>query len=63
LVARDAFLWAWPLVNMTNRRIKFSQLPENVISGGAPLSPLNHLTMLTDYIEPDHADQPHDQEG
>ncbi|TDQ35623.1 hypothetical protein DEV91_101106 [Phyllobacterium brassicacearum] len=53
LVARDAFLWAWPLVNMTNRRIKFSQLPENVISGGAPLAPLNQLTMLTDYIEPD----------
>jgi hypothetical protein len=53
LVTRDAFLWAWPLVNVTNRRIKFSQLPENVISGGAPLAPLNQLTMLTDYIEPD----------
>jgi hypothetical protein len=34
LVARDAFFWAWPLVNMTNRRATFSKLPENVISGG-----------------------------
>ncbi|MBB4343002.1 DUF1254 domain-containing protein [Rhizobium leguminosarum] len=53
LVTRDAFFWAWPLVNITNRRITFSKLPDNVISGGAPLAPLNQLTMLTDYIEPD----------
>lgn len=53
LVARDAFLWAWPLVNITNRRATFSKLPEKVISGGAPLGPLNELTMLTDYIAPD----------
>lgn len=53
LVARDAYFWAWPLVNMYNRRLTFSKVPETVIAGAAPMAPLNRLGMLTDYIEPD----------
>ena len=49
LVARDAFFWAWPLVNVMNRRAVNAKIPEPVISGGAPAAPLNRLSMITDY--------------
>jgi hypothetical protein len=52
-VARDAFVWAWPLVNVMNRRAVNAQIPEPVINGGAPAAPLNRLSMITDYIAPD----------
>ncbi|WP_346306609.1 DUF1254 domain-containing protein [Phyllobacterium sp.] len=52
-VARDAYFWAWPLVNMYNRRLTFTKITETVIAGAAPMAPLNRLAMLTDYIEPD----------
>ena len=52
LVARDAFFWAWPLVNVYNRRLAFEDLPEPGLMGGiVPVAPLNRLSMLTDYIE------------
>lgn len=38
LVGRDAYFWAWPLVNMYKRRLVSA--------------PLNHLTMMTDYLDP-----------
>jgi hypothetical protein len=53
LVARDTFLWAWPLVNVANRRAVNATVPEPMISGGAPAAPLNRLSMITDYIAPD----------
>lgn len=54
LVARDAFLWTWPLVNIYSRRLKFKDLPEAGLSGGiVPIAPSNRLSMLTDYIEPE----------
>jgi hypothetical protein len=54
LVARDAFFWAWPIVNIFNRRLAFRQLKDFALSGGiVPIAPLNHLTMLTDYIAPE----------
>jgi len=34
LVARDAFFWAWPLVNVYNRRLAFKDLPEPGLMGG-----------------------------
>lgn len=52
-VARDAFLWAWPLVNVMNRRAINAEIPQPLISGGAPAAPLNRLSMITDYIAPD----------
>lgn len=53
LVARDAYFWAWPLVNMASRRIAYTQIPEMMYAGAAPMAPLNHLTMLTGYFPPD----------
>lgn len=52
-VARDAFFWAWPLVNMYNRRLAFSKMKENRYVGPLLEAPLNTLTMLTDYVNPD----------
>jgi hypothetical protein len=52
-VARDAYFWAWPLVNMYNRRLAFAQVKDFVWAGPVPSAPLNKLAMLTDYITPD----------
>jgi hypothetical protein len=53
LVARDAYFWAWPMVNIFNRRQAFKDTPEPMLSGPAPIAPINRLGMLTDYIEPE----------
>ena len=54
LVARDAYFWAWPMVNVYNRRLSFSKAPEAGLLGGVlPVAPLNRLSMLHDYIKPD----------
>lgn len=53
-VARLAYLWGWPLVNMHNRHLVFEKVPENGLGDGVlPVGPLNRLTMLTDYIKPE----------
>ncbi len=53
MVARDAYFWAWPLVNIFNRRQAFKDVPEPMMSGPVPVAPVNRLCMLTDYIEPE----------
>ncbi len=52
-VARDSFFWAWPLVNMYNRRLAFSKMTEQRYVGPLLEAPLNRLTMLTDYVNPE----------
>ena len=53
LVARDAYFWAWPLVNIYNRRLAFKQAPAvGLMNGVLPFAPLNRMSMLHDYIEP-----------
>jgi hypothetical protein len=52
-VARDAFFWAWPLVNLYNRRLSAEKLTELSYAGPVPAAPLNRIVMLTDYIAPD----------
>jgi hypothetical protein len=52
-LARDAYFWAWPMVNVYNRRQAFKKLTEPVILGAVPAAPPNHLSMLTDYIAPE----------
>jgi hypothetical protein len=52
-VARDAFFWAWPLVNVYNRRLAFSKSTEQRYVGPLLDAPLNRLTMLTDYVDPE----------
>jgi hypothetical protein len=57
MVARDTYFWAWPMVNIYNRRLAFKQVPEPGLSGGIlPAAPLNRLAMLTDYIDPAERD-------
>ena len=53
VVARDAYFWAWPLVNIYNKRAGFKDTPEPMMVGPGPAAPLNRLAMLTDYIEPE----------
>lgn len=53
LVARDAYFWAWPLVNMHNRRLAFARVTDFGWVGPIPQAPLNKLAMLTDYVTPD----------
>ena len=52
-VARDAYFWTWPLVNMYNKRLFFQSLKDFIFAGPAPSAPLNKLAMLTDYIAPE----------
>ena len=52
LVARDAYFWAWPLVNIYNRRLANAQFTKIVKAGPVPSAPPNRLGMLTDYVDP-----------
>jgi hypothetical protein len=48
-----AYLWGWPMVNMHNRKLILSQLPEPGLMGGiVPVAPMNQLCMVHDYIDP-----------
>jgi hypothetical protein len=53
LVARDAYFWAWPMVNIYNRRQAFKDVKDFVMAGPVPSAPLNRVAMLTDYVNPD----------
>lgn len=53
LIARDAYFWAWPLLNIYNKRLAFSEAPEPMLLGPTPVAPVNRLGMLIDYIEPE----------
>ena len=53
LVARDVYFWAWPMVNVYNRRLYFSKITQMQYTGPSPQAPVNHFTMLTDYASPE----------
>jgi hypothetical protein len=54
LAVRDTWVWAWPMVNIYQRRLTFSHFPEAGLLGGiVPAGPPNTLSMLSDYINPD----------
>jgi hypothetical protein len=54
LVARDAYFWTWPMVNIWNRRLAFEKAPEvGLMNGVLPFAPLNTMAMLPDYIKPE----------
>ena len=53
MVARNAYFWAWPMVNIYNRRLAFQAAPEiGLMNGVLPFAPPNRMSMLHDYIEP-----------
>lgn len=52
LAAKDAYFWAWPLVNIYNRRLAFTPVKEIVMAGPLIQAPLNRFGMLTDYVIP-----------
>lgn len=53
-VARAAYLWGWPLVNLHNRRVFMEQLPgPGLLTGIVPAGPPNRIGMLHDYIRPE----------
>ena len=52
LVARDAYFWTWPLVNIYNRRLVMAGVKEAVRAGPLVFAPLNRNAMFTDYVDP-----------
>lgn len=50
LVARDAYFWAWPLVNVYSRRQSVAKASQLLRVGHSMMPPLNRMAMLTDYI-------------
>lgn len=52
-LGRFAYFWAWPMINIHNRRLTYEKLPAPGLAGGVlPVAPPNHLCMLHNYIEP-----------
>ncbi len=52
LLARQAYIWGWPLVYMQNCKRSLSILNGPGVSGGSPVAPPNQLSMLHDFIAP-----------
>jgi hypothetical protein len=53
-LARSAYVWGWPMVNMLNRRSSITQAPHAGMLGGIlPVAPQGQIAMLNDYINPD----------
>ncbi|RDH74246.1 DUF1254 domain-containing protein [Mycolicibacterium moriokaense] len=53
-MAQTAYVWGWPLVNMTNRNNTITAAPKpGLLNGVLPVAPKGHLAMLADYIVPE----------
>lgn len=52
VVAKQAYVWGWPMVNLHNRRENFRPLPVTASLGNVRMAPLNRLVMFTDYVDP-----------
>jgi hypothetical protein len=52
-IARLAYVWGWPMVNMMNRRSAITKAPEpGRLNGVLPCAPRGQVGMLNDYIDP-----------
>ncbi|WP_423794593.1 DUF1254 domain-containing protein [Methylobacterium durans] len=52
-IARMAYVWGWPIVNMINRRAAITRAPHpGHLNGVLPAAPRGQIAMLADYIEP-----------
>jgi hypothetical protein len=53
-VARDIYVWGWPIVNAFHRRDSFATAPEPGLRGGVlPVAPVGYVAMLSGYIAPE----------
>jgi hypothetical protein len=51
-----AYVWGWPLVNISNRRAGITQAPAPGRLGGVvPVAPRGRIGMLNDYVLPDQS--------
>lgn len=52
-LAASAYVWAYPMINMLNRKNAFAQVPApGKVFGVLPGAPTNRIGMLNDYIAP-----------
>jgi len=52
-LARQAYVWGWPMVNMISRHDRITQAPKPGLLGGIlPVAPQGYVGMLHDYIDP-----------
>jgi hypothetical protein len=52
-VARKAYIWGWPMVNMMNRSAALTSAAEaGRLNGVLPVAPLGRIAMLSGYINP-----------
>ena len=59
VVAKQAYVWGWPMVNLHNRRETYRLLPVTASLGNLRMAPLNRLVMFTDYVDPLQRDIAH----
>lgn len=52
-LTKKAYLWGWPLVYLTNIQRSSGLIQRPGVSGGAPVAPINRLSMLTEPVSPD----------
>jgi len=53
-MGRSIYFWAWPMMNIHNRRTVMGKVPEPGYMGGiVPVAPPNQLAMLHDYVAPE----------
>ena len=53
VIARMAYVWGWPMVNMINRFNAITQAPHpGLLNGVLPAAPRGQVGMLHDYIDP-----------
>lgn len=51
-VAREAYVWGWPLAYVHQCRARVALVPRAGKSGGLPVAPLNEIAMLTEQAAP-----------
>lgn len=52
-LARMAYIWGYPMVNMMNRKTTLAKAPSPGRLGGVlPVAPTGYVSMLNDYIDP-----------
>jgi hypothetical protein len=53
VIARMAYVWGWPMVNMLNRFSAITKAPQpGLLNGVLPVAPRGQVAMLHDYIDP-----------